>query len=77
MPYRVNANLPEPIRRHLPAEAQSIYREAFNHAWQTYQDDAAREEIAHRVAWAAVKRRYRKGADGYWVPSPRAVRLPV
>jgi len=26
-----------------------------------------REAIAHRVAWAAVKSRYRK-ADGMWVP---------
>jgi cation transport regulator ChaB len=26
-----------------------------------------REEIAHRVAWAAVKRRYRKRGDA-WVP---------
>jgi cation transport regulator ChaB len=43
-----------------------IYREAFNHAWQTYGNEPRREEIAHRVAWAAVKHRYEKGKDGNW-----------
>jgi cation transport regulator len=33
MPYRVNADLPPPIQNHLPAYAQDIYREAFNHAY--------------------------------------------
>jgi cation transport regulator len=52
---------------HLPDEAQTIYREAFNHAWNTYANNSRREEIAHRVAWAAVKRKYRKQGD-MWVP---------
>jgi cation transport regulator len=63
MPYRVNTDLPGAVQRHLPANAQTIYREAFNHAWSTYEGEARREEIAHRVAWAAVKKRYRKSAD--------------
>jgi cation transport regulator len=67
MPYRVNDDLPPRIRAHLPPHAQDIYREAFNHAWTQYGDDPRREEIAHRVAWAAVKRRYRKAGDA-WVP---------
>ncbi len=67
MPYLTNLALPDSVRRHLPEPAQEIYREAFNHAWQEYADDARREEIAHRVAWAAVKRGYTKvGAE--WVP---------
>jgi cation transport regulator len=45
---------------------QSIYREAFNHAWKTYVSDARQEEIAHRVAWAAVKRRFHKAEGGDW-----------
>lgn len=60
MPYRSNADLPPPVRAHLPTGAQAIYREAFNHAWEGYRDDPRREEIAHRVAWAAVKKRYVK-----------------
>jgi cation transport regulator len=67
MPYRSNEDLPDAIRRHLPAHAQSIFREAFNHAWETYQAKADREGIARRVAWAAVKRSYEKiGRD--WAP---------
>jgi cation transport regulator len=69
MPYATNDDLPRSVRSHLPLHAQDIYRSAFNHAWQTYsnrEQDAA-EEIAHRVAWAAVKRSYRKLGDA-WVP---------
>lgn len=66
MPYRVNADLPPPVRGHLPATAQTMYREAFNNAWKQYAKDERREEIAHRVAWAAVKKRYAK-ADGHWI----------
>jgi cation transport regulator len=69
MPYASNAELPPGVRRHLPAAAQDIYREAFNHAWVSYSGDIRREEIAHRVAWAAVKHKYEKvGSD--WVALP-------
>ena len=62
MPYACNEDLPPSVRGHLPDHAQNIYRSAFNHAWQTYgrRDPANVEAIAHRVAWAAVKTRYRK-----------------
>jgi cation transport regulator len=60
MPYSDNEHLPTSVRSRLPPHAQDIYREAFNHAWQQYRRDPRHEEIAHRVAWAAVKRRYRK-----------------
>ena len=66
MPYRRNADLPPAVRDHLPPHAQDIFREAFNHAWVEYADDPRGEEIPHRVAWAAVKRRYRKLGDA-WV----------
>jgi cation transport regulator len=72
MPYVSNTDLPLGVRRHLPVLAQDIYREAFNHAWVSYSGDVRREEIAHRVAWAAVKRKYEKvGTD--WVPLASAV----
>lgn len=66
MPYSTNDDLPAPVRQHLPEHAQDIYREAFNHAWQEYAGDPRHEEIAHRVAWAAVKRLYVKTDEG-WV----------
>ena len=67
MPYWTNDDLPISIRHHLPEHGQDIFRQAFNHAWQQYADDPRHEEIAHRVAWAAVKRVYEKlGTE--WMP---------
>jgi cation transport regulator len=50
----------------LPEHAQSIYREAFNHAFAAHAGDPRQEEAAHRIAWAAVKRSYEKIGDA-WV----------
>jgi len=68
MPYLTNADLPLSLQMRLPDHAQDIYRSAFNNAWDRYgeSDPERREEIAHRVAWSAVKKRYRK-IDGAWV----------
>jgi cation transport regulator len=74
MPYAMNAALPPSVRNHLPLRAQDLYREAFNAAWATYADDPRREEIAHRTAWAAVKRQFHKGSDGQWQPGPLRAR---
>jgi cation transport regulator len=52
----------------LPPHAQEIYLGAFNNAWTEYASRGpARESTAHRVAWAAVKRKYRKSGDR-WIP---------
>jgi cation transport regulator len=66
MPYRSNVDLPASVRNHLPDHAQDIYREAFNHAFAAHEGDSRQEEIAHRVAWAAVKRSYVKFGD-QWI----------
>jgi cation transport regulator len=72
MPYASNADLPKSVRGHLPQHAQDIYRAAFNNAWDEYESPAqrrgaaTREVTAHRVAWAAVKKLYRKIGDE-WV----------
>jgi cation transport regulator len=67
MPYRTNTDLPASVRGHLPAHAQDIYREAFNHAFASHAGDIRQEEIAHRTAWAAVKHSYVKVGDT-WRP---------
>jgi cation transport regulator len=67
MPYRSNEDLPPAVRHHLPRHAQDIYREAFNHCFASHEGDVRQEEIAHRTAWAAVKRSYVKSGDD-WVP---------
>jgi cation transport regulator len=62
MPYATNEVLPLSVRDVLPAHAQNIYREAFNHAWAEYEGDESR---AQRVAWGAVKRLYEKREVGW------------
>lgn len=73
MPYSSRSDLPENVKNVLPAHAQDIYKEAFNAAFEQYdtpeerRGDAGREETAHRVAWAAVKKGgYEKGNDDKW-----------
>lgn len=74
MPYRSINELPKGVKHVLPTHAQIIYKEAFNNAYEEYKhpedrrDDADREEVSHRVAWAAVKHKYEKGEDGIWHP---------
>ena len=66
MPYVSNVELPASIRYSLPDHAQDIYRAAFNNAFVAHTGDPRREEAAHRIAWAAVKRSYVQ-VDGYWI----------
>jgi cation transport regulator len=75
MPYATIDDLPLSVRRHLPTHAQEIYRSAFNNAWRRYADltPGSREQITHRIAWAAVKRTYAKVGED-WVPRGEAVR---
>jgi cation transport regulator len=75
MPYDRNADLPDSVRDNLPEHAQSIYREAFNSAFEEYKaardrrGDASREETAHKVAWSAVKQKYEKHGDRWQAKS--------
>lgn len=73
MPYASINELPEGVQNVLPKHAQDVYKEAFNSAYDEYadpderRDDAGREEVAHRVAWSAVKKAgYEKGDDDRW-----------
>ncbi len=69
MPYQDISDLPKAIKNHLPMHAQEIYRAAFNSAWEEYGDPQKRkgkvsqEETAHKVAWAAIKKKYVKKGD--------------
>lgn len=72
MPYAKTKDLPDTVRNVLPNHAQEIYLAAFNSAWDEYvspedrRGDDSREEVSHKVAWAAVKRTYGKDSDGHW-----------
>lgn len=65
MPYPTIEDLPLTLRAKLPHHAQEIYRAALNSAWDGHgrYTPPHREEVAHRIAWAAVKTKYRKKGD--------------
>ena len=58
----------------LPEHAQHIFKKAHSSAIKEYKDPDKRrggakddlEEVAHKVAWAAVKKEYKKNGDK-WV----------
>lgn len=73
IPYDSVNELPDSVQNVLPKHAQDIYKEAYNSAYEQYenpskrQGDESREEAAHKVAWGAVKNAgYQKGRDGKW-----------
>jgi cation transport regulator len=73
MTYKKISELPDSVKDNLPKHAQEIYMEAYNSAWEQYDDpeerrgDASREETAHKVAWSAVKKKYEKDEKtGEW-----------
>lgn len=59
----------------LPSHAQEIFKEAHSSALEQYKDPDKRrggkkeskEEAAHKVAWSAVKKKYKKGEDDKWI----------
>lgn len=74
MPYNKTESLPVSVKRNLPRHAQEIYLRAFNSAYEEYDKPSerdnpedSREEVAHKVAWSAVKKVYEKGDAGDWV----------
>ena len=73
MPYKNLNELPDSVKNNLPQHAQEIYLAAYNNALEQYEDadkrkgNASLEEVASRVAWAAVKQEYVKDPDsGSW-----------
>ena len=74
MIYAANRNRPNSVQAHAPADAPDVFNTAFNAAWVAYgqRNPWQRDGIAHRVGWAAVKRRYHKVGHG-WVPHDRTV----
>jgi cation transport regulator len=59
----------------LPSHAQKIYSKAHKNALKQYESPSKRqggkrqskEQVAHKVAWSAVKKEYKKKGDR-WVP---------
>jgi len=60
----------------LPPHAQEIFKKAHSSALEQYKDpdkrrggkQESKEEVAHKVAWSAVKKKYKKdNEDDKWV----------
>lgn len=72
MPYNSTHDLPDSVKNVLPAHAQALFKEAYNSAYEEYEEPSNRrgsesqEEAAFKVAWAAVKHKYEKGDDDKW-----------
>ncbi len=72
MPYKTISELPDSVKDNLPKGAKEIFKEAYDNAWEQYKDpkdrkgDESREEVANKVAWSAVKKKYEK-KDERWV----------
>ena len=73
MPYNSRSELPKQVKDNLPPHAQDIYKEAFNNAWERYKNpedrrgNVSREEVAQKIAWSAVKKKYKKNEQGEWI----------
>ncbi|UZJ77328.1 ChaB family protein [Fictibacillus sp. KU28468] len=63
MPYDSIKELPDQVKDNLPHHAQKIFKEAFNSASDEYKE----EETAFKVAWSAVKKKYKKNDNDEWV----------
>jgi cation transport regulator ChaB len=57
--YAELESLPPAIRADLTAQAQQLYLDTFNSAWERYSDFADREAFCHRLARAALRRHER------------------
>lgn len=64
MPFDANSELPDSVRGALTAEAQGIWRNAWNSGFASAEGSVqAREERAFRIAWGAVR-------NAGWIPNP-------
>ena len=74
---------PENLKEKLPKHAQHIYAEAYNNAYEQYDTPGerrggeSREAAANKVAWAAIKKKYKKAPTENGIKNKRHKRLPL
>ena len=72
MLYAIDKDSPDRVDDDLPHSPKDIYREAYNNAWEEYEEsqsrrhNANREDISHKMALNAVEKKYKK-QNGEWV----------
>lgn len=71
--YQNITELPSSVTSSLPQDGLKIYLEAFNSAWDTFEDPEKRignddrETVAHKVAWSVVEKSYSQPVQGSWI----------
>ena len=79
MKYSSMKDLPATITQVLPKDAQQAYLDAYNQAWDEYEQkgtgDLSRHSIAHRQAWELVERTFERdlNTDSWEHRSDKAV----
>lgn len=70
MRYESIDDIPETLQDVLPKEAQEIYLDTYQHAWDGYSEDEggelSRDGVAHRQAMHAVRQEFVQHKDGQW-----------
>lgn len=72
MPYNSIDELPKPLKVNLPKDAKEIYVSVYNMTWGQHAHvldrriGASPEDVAHRMAWEAVRDKFRKQGNE-WV----------
>jgi cation transport regulator len=71
MKYENISDLPGTIRDILPEDAQKLYLDAYNRAWDQYDEKTAigqsRETRAHQQGWLAIRHEFvRDEGTGIW-----------
>lgn len=70
MRYESINDIPETLQDVLPEEAQEIYLEHYQQAWDDYDEEKggelSRDGVAHRQAMHAVRQQFVQYKDGKW-----------
>jgi cation transport regulator ChaB len=71
MRYENQDDLPATLTHVLPDDAQKVYLETYNRAWDDYDqettDDMSRHSVAHRQAWATIEQVFERHPNsGNW-----------
>ncbi len=71
MVYESKSDLPDTLREILPEEAQESYLQAYRASYENYEESQGgeldRESVAHRDAWAMMKRDFVEDEEtGKW-----------
>jgi cation transport regulator ChaB len=71
MRYENQKGLPATMTHVLPDDAQKVYLETYNRAWDEYGQettgDMSRHSVAHRQAWATIEQGFERDPNsGTW-----------